>query len=100
MFEKAFSSSVSISLNILSINFPANTGTLSDPSDGLFVTPWSMPAGMVGGATAEKARAGLLFSHVAYLVALSVAFVIASALSFLPCPLRLLSESFFRLVPS
>ena len=39
-------------------------------------------------------------AHFSYLISSSIAFAIASTLSLLPHPLRLLSESVFRLVPS
>ena len=98
--ETDASSSVSISLNNLSIDLFANSDTILDLSGVLSASPWSMPAVFVGGSTAEIVRTGLLLAHLLYLITSSIAFAFASALSPLSHPLRLLSESVFRLVSS
>ena len=87
--------------NNLSIDLSANSGTILDPSDGLPTTPWSMPAVLLEVQQYLKVvRVGLLLAHLSYLITSSIAFAFASALSPLSHPLRLLSKSVFRLVPS
>ena len=45
----------------------ANVGIIVDLFGGLYASPWSMSADVVGSSTVEMVRAGILLSHFAYM---------------------------------